>query len=139
MPTVVTNHFKFQEGGENISLSGDTWICSLMGTYVSASSIDTLKDIENWSEVSAYEASGTGYVSGTDLTNLSWYNDDTNNIQRLSADSVTFSTITILSNGVCIWRLSDGLVMGFIDYGSNSSSNGNFTVNWNSGGILIKI
>ena len=36
MATVVTNYFKLQEGGQNVSLSGDTWMCSLMNSQVSA-------------------------------------------------------------------------------------------------------
>ena len=141
MPTVVTNYFKEQEGGQNVSVSGDNWICSLMDSYVSASLIDTLKDHQLWSEaaVSGNEVSGTGYTSGTQLSNVGWFTDDTNNIQRLSASDITFSNVTITSYGSCIWRLSDGLIMGFIDFGAAKiTTNGNFTINWATGGILNK-
>jgi len=141
MPTVVTNEFKFQEGGGNVEISATgEWICSLMNSHVTSGE-EALKDYTNWyTEVSAYEASGTGYTSGTALTNVGWYSNDATNKQILSADSVTFTpNVTIDSYGVCIWRLSDGLVMGFVDFGLYSSSNGNFTINWNPDGILAKI
>lgn len=145
MPTVVTNYFKLQEGGQNVSISGDTWICSLMDQHVNSASEDTLKDYEKWSDVggvSAYEASGTGYTSGAALSGIGWYTDatDTVNKQRMSATDLTFSSVTISSYGACIWKETDGLIMGFIDFGQEYvSSNAPFVINWNSGGIFNKI
>jgi len=143
MPTVVTNEFKFQEGGGNVDLSASNWVASLMNNHVS-SGADALRDLSYWNDVtspvSAYEASGTGYTSGATLTNVGWINDNgTDNRQRLSADSVSWSTISIVAYGVAIWRTDDNLVMGFVDFGQQTASNGNFTINWNPDGILVKI
>lgn len=142
MPTVVTNEFKLQEGGQNVSVSGDTWIASLMNEHVNSANSDVLKDYTNWfTEVSAYEASGTGYTSGVELSSVGWFTAPTDsvNIQRLSAADIYWSNVSIVAYGVAIWRQSDGLVMGFIDFGQQIASNSNFTVNWNSNGILNKI
>lgn len=143
MPTVVTNNFKLQEGGKNISLSADSWICSLMNEHVNSASSEVLKDSINWygptSPISAYEVTGTGYTSGLALTNVGWFTDDTNNIQKLSASSVVFTApISVVTYGCCIWRLTDGLIIGFVDFGLQTSSNGSFTINWNVDGILNK-
>ena len=140
MPTVTTNYFKFHEGGQNVSISADTWIVSLMGQHVNSATSNTLKDHQLWTDVSTYEVTGTGYTSGTALQNAGWFNDDTNNIQKLSASDMTFANITVDAYGVALWRLSDGLIMGFIDFGATpiSSLNGNFSITWNANGILNK-
>ena len=139
MPTVVTNEFKFQEGGQNVSVSGDTWICSLMDNIVTSAE-NTLKDYSYWSEVSGSEVSGTGYTSGSELTSMGWFTNDTSNIQKLSAADLVFPTVSVSATGTCIWRESDGLIMGFVDFGSAQiSSNANFSITWNTNGILNKI
>ena len=138
MPTVVTDYFKLEEGRQNIDLSGgDVWNCSLVNEEVSATAI-SLKGQQLWSSISGtYEASGAGYAYSA-LPNPGWY-DGGSQIQILSADDMTWTNVTIESYGVCIWRASDGLIMGFIDYGLNTASNGNFTINWNTKGIFNKI
>ena len=88
-------------------------------------------------DVSGYEASGTGYAA-IELSGVGWYT--ASNIQRLSADDVTFPTLSVAAWGCSIWRASDGLIIGFIDFGVEKvSSNANFVINWNAGGILNKI
>ena len=141
MPTVTTNYFKLQEGGQNVSISGDTWIASPMNNHVNSATADTLRDYELWSEVSAYEASGTGYTSGATLANVGWVTNDTSNTQIMSADDISFSNVTLTVYGVTVWRQSDGLIMGFIDFGATptSSLNANLNIAWNSSGILNKI
>ena len=140
MATFVTDYFKLEEGRGNVILSATTeWNCSLLDSTFSTSSEAQLRAVENWADVSSsIETSGTNY-SATSLTNIGWY-DGGDNKQKLSADDVSWLAVTITSYGACIWRNSDGLVMGFIDFGTSyATSNGTFTINWNTNGIFNKI
>ena len=142
MPTVVTNEFKIQEGAGNVDISASNWVASLMNDIV-PSADDVLRDFSYWNDVtsavSAYEASGNGYTSGVTLSNVGWYTTDNDNRQRLSADDISFNNITIQTYGLAVWRTDDNLVIGFVDFGPKTTSNGNLSINWNSGGILVKI
>jgi hypothetical protein len=140
MPTVTTNNYRNIDSDLVVSLSGaDTWIVSLMDQYVNSASTDTLKAVVNWSSISAYEASGTGYTSGAELQNIVL--SANGNTIYMDADDLTFTNLSVETYGICIRRLSDGLIMGFIDFGDTpiTSSLGNIVINWNSGGILNKI
>lgn len=134
MPTVTTNYFRQEE---TISLSGDTWIVSLMNNHVNSASNDTLRGYSFWSDVSEYEALGTGYISCSPLQNVDININGETNTVIMDADDITFTTLTISTYGCCIWRLTDELIMGFVDFGKMEvSQNANFQIIWNVNGIL---
>jgi hypothetical protein len=137
MPTVTTNYFR---ESESISLSGDTWIVSLMDNHINSATNDVLKNYSLWTEVSVHEVVGTGYVSGAPLQNVTIDTNDVTNTIFMDADDITFTTVTISTYGCCIWRLADGLIMGFVDFGQMEiSQNSNFQIIWNANGILNRV
>jgi hypothetical protein len=103
------------------------------------------QDAHNYfDDVSTYEVSGaTGYTSGgltlTNKTNT--YNSGTNTIV-LDADDVTWSSSTITARYAVVYDASPATnatrpLVGYVDFGSDqSSSNGNFTITWDSTGIV---
>lgn len=140
MPTVSTNYFRTQLGYGNINLSGDTFYVSLMDNYVTSSTVDTLKGINTWSEVSAHECTGTGYSSSA-LSNVSFTSAD--NVVYMDADDITWNNVTVSAYGDCI-RKDDGTVVGFHDYSNSYTTpitpvNGVFSLQWDSSGILTII
>ena len=135
MPTVTTNYFRQELAAGHVNLSGaDTFAVALMSAYVSASPIDTLKAQSAWSDVSAYESSSVGY-SATTLTAGNLYINNSNAL-CWSGTNISWSNITNSPYGLCIYRPSNGLVVGFIDFGEQKIAvNGSITIRWNEGGI----
>jgi len=139
MANVMTNYFKAQNTAGNVSLSADQMIVALTDNIFGSSATDDLNDINNWSEISAsWEITGTGYdAGGIALSGQSIIQDNVNNLSKFDADDVTWSNATLTSYGAAISRQSDGLLVCLVDFsGAKSSTNGDFTVQWNSDGIL---
>lgn len=96
-----------------------------------------------WDDVSTYQVTGTGYTAGgaTLANKTNTYNSGTNVIV-LDADDVTWSTSTITARYAVIYNDSPATnatknLIGYVDFGSDqSSSNGNFTITWDSTGIV---
>lgn len=102
-------------------------------------------DVDNdnfWSDVSANEASGTGYTAnGAALASKSITKDNTNDRGVLDAADVTWSSSTITARYAAVYKdtgtASTSVLIAIFDFGSDkSSSNGNFTLQWNANGIL---
>ena len=136
MATVTTNYFRQELAAGNVNLSGDIFKVALMNNYVSTStSTDTLKAQSAWSNnVSAYESSSVVY-SATTLTAGNLYINNSNAL-CWSGTNISWSNITNSPYGLCIYRSSDGLVVGFIDFGEQKIAvNGSITIQWNDGRI----
>lgn len=140
MPTVTTNYFRQELAAGNVNLSGDTFAVALMNYIVTANELDLKYQMSSWNSggvygpVSAFESSSVGYsaitLSNTGLTLLNWQNIS------WSGTNISWSNITNSPYGLCIYRLSDGLVVGFIDFGEQKEVvNGTLTIEWNTGGI----
>lgn len=88
------------------------------------------------------EVSGTGYsAGGASLANKAVTADNTDNEGVFDADDVTWSTSTITARGAVIYKstgtASTSPLICYIDFGADkSSSAGNFTLQWDSEGIL---
>ena len=101
------------------------------------------QDAHNYlDDVVANEVSGTGYTAGgLTLSNKSnSYNSGTNVIV-LDADDVTWSSSTITARYAVVYAstgtASTSPLIGYVDFGSDqSSTNGNFTITWDSTGIV---
>ena len=145
MPTVTTNYFRQELAAGNVNLSGaDTFAVALMNYIVTNSTEDNLKAAYSWyndtspigAAVSAFESSSVGY-SATTLTAGNLYING--NALCWSGTNISWSNITNNSPGpygLCIYRPSDGLVVGFIDFGGPKEVvNGTLTIEWNTGGI----
>lgn len=87
-----------------------------------------------------YETSGTGYsAGGSALANKSVTQDDTDDEGVFDADDVTWSTSTITARYAVLYdaTLTTKDLICIFDFGSNqSSSAGNFTIQWASEGII---
>lgn len=96
-------------------------------------------DIDNedyYSDVSAYEVSGTGYtVGGQALSGRSFSRDDLNNRTKFIANDVTWSNSVITSNGAIIYKdtgvQSTSPLVAWVDFGSSKATNGtDFKIEW---------
>ena len=97
-----------------------------------------------WSDVSASEASGTGYTSGGQaVDNVSVTQDDANNGAYLDFDNETFSTISVTTNGwVLYFDTGTPSTSQLVDYtafteGSQTINAGDIVVTPPAGGVLL--
>ena len=95
-----------------------------------------------FNDVSTYEVSGTGYTAGgiTLASKTATYDSGTNVIVLDAAD-VTWSSSTITARYAVVYdstgTASTSALIGYVDFGSDqSSTNGNFTITWDSTGIV---
>lgn len=102
------------------------------------------QDAHNYfDDVVAHEVTGTGYTAGglTLANKTNTYNSATNVIV-LDADDVTWSASTITARYAVVYDATPATnatkpLIGYVDFGSDqSSSNGNFTITWDSTGIV---
>lgn len=96
-----------------------------------------------WLDVAASEVTGTGYTAGgASLSNKTVTYDPTNNVTVLDADDVTWASSTITARYAVIYDNAGAdagskVLMGYVDFGMNqASTNGNFTLTWDAGGIF---
>ena len=129
--------FVNQFGSAQINFTSDTIKVALCSSsYVPDQDVhDFFDDITN-------EVTGTGYTAGgaTLATKTSGYNATTN-ITTLDAADTVWSTSTITARYAVIYKstgtASTSPLIGYIDFGSNqSSSAGDFTIQWNASGIV---
>lgn len=95
-----------------------------------------------FNDVSANEVTGTGYTAGgiTLASKTATYDSGTNVIVLDAAD-VTWSSSTITARYAVVYgstgTASTSPLIGYVDFGSDqSSTNGNFTITWDSTGIV---
>lgn len=95
-----------------------------------------------FNDVNSYEVSGTGYSSGgATLGSKTVSYDSANNVIVLDAADTTWSSSTITARYAVVYdatgTASTSALIGYVDFGSDqSSTNGNFTVTWDSTGIV---
>jgi hypothetical protein len=95
-----------------------------------------------FNDVSSNEVTGTGYTAGgiTLASKTATYDSGTNVIVLDAAD-VTWSASTITARYAVVYdstgTASTSALIGYVDFGSDqSSTNGNFTITWDSTGIV---
>lgn len=95
-----------------------------------------------WDDVSANEASGTGYTTGgATLASKTLTQDSGTNKQTFDAADVSWTTSTVTARYAVIYVStgsgSTSALIGYVDFGSNqSSSAGTFQITWNASGIF---
>lgn len=95
-----------------------------------------------FNDVSSYEVTGTGYTSGgATLASKTATYDSATNVIVLDAADVTWSSSTITARYAVVYdstgTASTSPLIGYVDFGSDqSSTNGNFTITWDSTGIV---
>ena len=97
---------------------------------------------DNFDDVQASEASGTGYTAGgQSLANKTVTQDNTDNEGVFDADDVTWSGSTITARYAVLY-VDTGVagtsrLIAYYDFGSDqSSSSADFTVQFNAEGVL---
>ena len=98
-------------------------------------------DHNYWTTISGNETSGTAYVAGGSvLTTKTVTQDDSNDRGAFDADDVTWAASTITASFCVLYdnTLSTKDLIACFDFGSpQSSSSGNFTIQWHANGIIL--
>jgi len=95
-----------------------------------------------FNDVSANEVTGTGYTAGGNtLASKTATYDSGTNVIVLDAADVTWASSTITARYAVVYdstgTASTSALIGYVDFGSDqSSTNGNFTITWDSTGIV---
>jgi hypothetical protein len=97
----------------------------------------------NFSDVSTYEVTGTGYTAGGQaLASKTATLDTTNKVLVLDAADTTWANSTITARYAVVYDASGGTaatnpLIGYIDLVSDqASNNGNFVIQWDATGIV---
>lgn len=95
------------------------------------------------SSVNNEVANGNGYTTGgATLANKTIGYTGATNVIKLDADDVTWSSSSITARYAVIYDDTPATdaakpLLGYVDFGQDfTSSNGNFTITWDSGGIF---
>lgn len=137
MASLIYNKGKSKLLKGEIDFEDDTIKCALV-----TSSYTPDKDTDEYFDDLTNEVSGTGYTTGGKvLTNKSVNEDDVNDRAEFDADDITWTVATITARAAIIYK--DTGVAGtsplivYIDFGEDYSTSGaDFTVEWDSEGIL---
>lgn len=137
MANAKYNSFKVALAQNDVDLVTDT-INVMLVTSAYTPNIDTHQyraDVTN-------EVVGSGYTSGGQaLAGKAVTQDNTNDRAVFDANDVTWSSSTITARGAILYKdtgnsATDQLI-AYFDFGSDeSSSNGDFVIQWNANGIL---
>ena len=139
MPSKLYGQFLAKSLNKEIDWDSDTIKVALL-----SSSYTPNQDTHDYfDDVSSFEVTGTGYTTGgiTLASKTSTY-DGTNNVIVLDAADVTWSSSTITARYAVVYDDSGAsaaakALIGYVDFGSDqSSTNGNFTITWDSTGIV---
>lgn len=137
MADVVYNSFKKQllDGGINFGTSN-------INVMLVTSSYTPNQDTDDFQDDVTNEVEGTGYVAGgTVLSGGTVTQDNTDNEAVYDASDVTWGTSTITARGAVLYKDtgvgSTSPLIAYLDFVSDKiSSSGNFTIQWNSEGII---
>ena len=123
----------------SVDWEADTIKVALMGSaYTPSQGSDQF-----FNDISADEASGSGYTAGGEtLANATLTYDSANSRVTLDGDNVVWDPSTITARYAVIYRDgatpgTDDFLIGYGDAGSDQTSSGSpFTIEWNASGIL---
>jgi hypothetical protein len=139
MPSKLYGNFLAKSLNKEIDWDSDTIKVALL-----TSSYTPNQDTHDYyDDVVANEVTGTGYTTGGNtLASKTITYDGTNNVIILDAADVTWSSSTITARYAVVYDDSGAsnaakALIGYVDFGSDqSSTNGNFTITWDSTGIV---
>jgi hypothetical protein len=142
--TVYTNFAKEigdTSAGAQINLGSNTFkVALLTSSYTPARDTD-----QYWSDISANEASGTGYTAGGQaLSGVAWTKDATNHRSVLTATNPSWSSTTITFRYAVVYKstgtASTSPLVSYADFGSNqSATNGTVTIQYDSTNGIINL
>jgi len=138
MASKLYGNFLLKALNKEVDFDTDTIKVALL-----SSSYTPDQDVHDYfNDVSTYEVSGTGYTSGgATLASKTATYDSANNVIMLDAADTTWASSTITARYAVIYDAtgtsSTSALIGYVDFGSDqSSTNGNFTITWDSTGIV---
>jgi hypothetical protein len=138
MPSKLYGNFLLKALNKEVDFDTDTIKVALL-----SSSYTPDQDAHDYlNDVSTYEVSGTGYTAGGNtLASKTATYDSANNVIVLDAADTTWASSTITARYAVIYdstgTASTSALIGYVDFGSDqSSTNGNFTITWDSTGIV---
>ena len=137
MADVIYNAFKKNIMNGTIDLENDVIRVALV-----TSSYTPDQDAHEFFDDITNEVVGTGYVQeGAALASKAVTADNTDNEGVFDAANVTWSSSTITARGAVLYEdtgtPSTSALIAYIDFGSDKTSTaGDFTIEWNSEGIL---
>ncbi len=138
MADLIPNAFKKNIMNGTIDLDTDTVKVMLLTSSHTQNS-DTQEFID---DVSANEVSGTGYTAGGEtIANTAVTQDNTDDEGVWDGDDVTWSSSTITARYAAIYSDTGtpgtSAIIAILDFASDqSSSAGDFTIQWGAEGIL---
>lgn len=139
MANAKYNSFKklLMDGSINLTTASNLKVMLVTSAYTP--DIDTH---EFRTSVTNEVANGNGYTTGgATLTEVAVTKETTTDVGKLDAADVTWAASTITARGAVLYRnvgtaATDNLI-AYFDFGADkSSSNGNFTIQWHTDGIL---
>ena len=138
MPSLLYGNFLLKALNKEVDFDSDTIKVALL-----TSSYTPSQDTHDYfNDVSTYEVTGTGYTAGgSTLASKTATYDSATNVIVLDAADVTWSSSTITARYAVVYdstgTASTSALIGYVDFGSDqSSTNGNFTITWDSTGIV---
>lgn len=137
MANVIYNAYKVSLLDADIDHESDTIKVALV-----TSSYTPNQDTHDFFDDVTNEVSGTGYTAGgATLASKTTTQDDTDNEGVFDAADVTWSSSTITARGAVVYKstgtASTSDLICYFDFGSDqTSSSGDFTIQWNSEGIV---
>lgn len=138
MPSKLYGSFLVKALNKEVDYDTDTIKVALL-----TSSYTPDQDAHDYlNDVSTYEVSGTGYTAGGNtLASKTVTYDSANNVIVLDAADTTWASSTITARYAVVYdstgTASTSALIGYVDFGSDqSSTNGNFTITWDSTGIV---
>ena len=139
MPNAVYNALKTGLVNGDINLGADT----LKVILVSSAYVPNIDTHEDYADITNEIATGGGYTAGGQaLSGVAILTDLPNDRAALDANDVTWSASTITAaRGAVIYKdtgtPATSKLITYIDFGTDkSSSGGDFTIAWDSTGIL---
>ena len=133
MADTMMNKFYERMGLKELDLDTDNIKCALMAVGYTPD-----KDNDNWADISANEASGSGYTAGGQiLTTVTFAEDDVNDLAKFDSDNPSWATCTITAYYAVLYDDSHAnkALIGAWDFGgAKSSSGGTFEVQVNANG-----
>jgi hypothetical protein len=139
MPSKLYGNFLAKALNKEVDWDTDTIKVALL-----TSSYTPNQDTHDYyDDVSTNEVTGTGYTTGgATLASKTVTYDSGTNVIVLDAADVTWSSSTITARYAVVYNDSGAsagakVLIGYVDFGSDqSSTNGNFTITWDSTGIV---
>jgi hypothetical protein len=138
MPSKLYGNFLVKSLNKEVDFDSDTIKVALL-----TSSYTPDQDAHDYfNDVSSNEVSGTGYTAGGNtLASKTVTYDSANNVIILDAADTTWASSTITARYAVVYgstgTASTSPLIGYVDFGSDqSSTNGNFTITWDSTGIV---